>query len=101
MVMDFDLWLRAVKMSAPQMIDDYLAVFVMHQFQKTNSKNLIIQTKELVEILRKEKVSLIYILKLILTKSNNLLHSLVKSIFIKLNIIDKNYQSIPFSLRKQ
>jgi glycosyltransferase involved in cell wall biosynthesis len=56
MVMDFDLWVRLAKISSPRMIDENLAYFRIHAFQKTSHVNTLRQKRELLTILIREHV---------------------------------------------
>jgi glycosyltransferase involved in cell wall biosynthesis len=54
MTMDYDLWVRLLRMSEPRMVDRLWAVFRIHPAQKTSRRNLGIQLRELVEIMHRE-----------------------------------------------
>jgi len=101
MVMDFDLWLRLSKITPPKMVDDYFAVFVIHSHQKTNPKNIIRQTKEIIEILRMNKASVICIGRIVIKKINNLLRYLIKLFLIKIGFIEKDFENIPWRTIKK
>jgi glycosyltransferase involved in cell wall biosynthesis len=47
MVMDFDIWLRMARLSAPLMTHEKTAFFRMHEEQKTQLRNLLRQSKEI------------------------------------------------------
>jgi cellulose synthase/poly-beta-1,6-N-acetylglucosamine synthase-like glycosyltransferase len=64
MVMDFDLWVRLSKISAPKMLDCNLAYFRFHEAQKTSHGNILRQCGEIVQILEREKAEKKYIFNL-------------------------------------
>ena len=64
MVMDFDLWIRLAKKSAPVMLSHNLAYFRLHDDQKTSNRNLLRQCHEITGILKREKAAHRYVVKL-------------------------------------
>lgn len=81
MVMDYDLWIRLLKISEPEILNIYVSYFRIHKNQKSNFKNLKTQTKELIEIIFREKnyISIIFITLMILKRiSKNMLKTLLK-----------------------
>jgi cellulose synthase/poly-beta-1,6-N-acetylglucosamine synthase-like glycosyltransferase len=54
MVMDYDLWLRLVKVSVPTMVDEDWAFFRNHAAQKSGHGNILRQSAEIIAILRRE-----------------------------------------------
>jgi glycosyltransferase involved in cell wall biosynthesis len=90
MIMDYDLWIRASKVSTPKMVNDFYAVFVHHPNQKTDPKNHIIQTKEIVQVLIREKATFSNIIRIVLKKSIILLRYQVKKFVMRLFSMLKN-----------
>ncbi len=54
MVMDYDLWIRLSKQSAPLMVQKDWAYFRYYDGQKTSYENMLIQAREIQLILKKE-----------------------------------------------
>ena len=57
MAMDFDLWMRLVRWSAPLMVDEDWAYYRNHAAQKSSHANILRQMREISAILRREQVS--------------------------------------------
>ncbi len=51
--MDLDLWFRMLRLSLPVMVDENLAYFRLHEFQKTSGKQTDAQLKEMLDIFEK------------------------------------------------
>ncbi|GBU06995.1 hypothetical protein AwDysgo_03260 [Bacteroidales bacterium] len=64
MVMDLDLWFRLLSLSEPLMIDRNMAYFRIHADQKTSGKQIKLQTKEILDVFRKNKSPLCYRFKI-------------------------------------
>ena len=101
MIMDYDLWLRAAKVSVPKMLNHSFTVFVIHPLQKTNPKNTLLQTREIVSVQRREGAPFKCRLKIVLKKLVNIIRSLIKSLAVKLHVIDQIYRNTPFSTIKK
>lgn len=99
--MDFELWVRLLKISTPKMVNKNYCYFRRHEDQKTSGKNLLqyIRIKE--KVLKRENLS--YLIRKIILLNNyiNVIKFSVKYCLIKLNMIDKKYENIPFSMRKK
>ncbi|OGV14998.1 MAG: hypothetical protein A2499_03220 [Stygiobacter sp. RIFOXYC12_FULL_38_8] len=99
-VMDFELWVRLLKISKPTMVNEDYSYFRIHPNQKTSGKQLMNYIIEIEEVLKREGVSLIkrkYILK---KKYKSYTKYLIKSFLIKNNFIDQKFINLPYSFRK-
>ena len=100
MIMDYDLWVRIAKKYTPKMINRNYAYFLWHSDQKSSSKNCIRQTNEICKILKENNVNWLSRLFLRRKKYYYLVKGLIKSLLIKLGMIDKKYNAMPFSANK-
>lgn len=91
MVMDFDLWVRLAKRSAPRMLNEQLAVFRIQRNQKSGLANLHRQTDEMVNILRREKAEPVNILRLRIKKEWYWLKGTLKSFMVRIGLLDKKF----------
>jgi len=91
MVMDFDLWVRLAKRSAPRMLHEQLAVFRIQKNQKSGLANLHRQTNEMVNVLRREKAKPENILRLRIKKEWHWLKGTLKSFMVRIGLLDKKF----------
>lgn len=80
MVMDYELWLRLSRKSTPYMLDRDLANFVIHKNQKTSTKNIVRQMKEIKKVLLAEGVSKRIISGIMWRKRKSLLKRYIKDL---------------------
>lgn len=81
MIMDYELWLRLIKLSQPKIVNEFLAVFVWHEEQKSIPINIIVQKKELLKLLKKEKVNLFIRIKISFKKNKIFVIAFLKQLF--------------------
>jgi hypothetical protein len=89
MAMDFDLWIRLAKVSAPRMVNSNWAFFRLHAHQKTSHANVIRQKKEIMTILRRERAKWSWIAALSLRKRWYWAKGLLKARLIDAGFIRK------------
>ena len=95
MVMDFDLWVRLAKRSAPQMLHKQFAVFRIQKGQKSGLSNLHRQTAELTKILRREGASTTNMIALRLKKEWYWIKGAIKVALVRGGLVDKKYLLTP------
>lgn len=95
MVMDYDLWVRLARRSAPLMVDENWAFFRFHADQKTSLKNILRQEQEILGILKRENANYISRFKVRLVKRKQWIKGLIKEQLIKYKLLDKKYASLP------
>lgn len=95
MAMDFDLWVRLLKISPPVMVDRQWAIFRIHNLQKTSRKNLMTQLAELTEIMNREGASGVHILKLRIRRWFAYGKAIVKEALIHVGVISRKYEARP------
>jgi len=95
MVMDFDLWIRLLKLSPPVMVDEDWAYFRNHAAQKTSLANILRQSREIATILRREKVAPWLIASHRLVKRWYWAKGLAKERLIGLGIVPQRYRARP------
>ena len=100
MTMDYDLWVRLARHSAPVMVDRFWAVFRIHRFQKTSRKNLLRQLAELTEIMQREGASPAQVRRLRLGRWRDYAKAGLKEVLMALGLIDRKYQAQPLRLPK-
>ena len=98
MTMDFDLWVRLLRIAPPVLVDRQWAIFRIHRFQKTSKKNLLTQLSELTEIMRREGASQRHVRKLRLRRLVLYLKASVKEVLIALRVLDRKYEARPLRL---
>lgn len=101
MTMDYDLWIRVSSKHKPLMVPKNWAYFTNHVEQKTSQKNLLIQIKNIKEILYREKVNKLLTEIIIFKKYIYYLKSIIKNRLIKAKIIDYKKTNIPISLKRK
>jgi len=101
MVMDYDLWIRLSKQSAPLMVQKDWAFFRYYDGQKTSYKNIIIQAGEIQLLLKKEGVSFLKRKWFLVKRYKYVLKGVLKSLLVRLGVISKKYSGIPLSLHKR
>jgi len=99
MVMDYDLWIKLVKISEPYMINKVIGNFYHHSSQKTNISNYIRQIKEINSIYRIEKVP-IYYRKVYLKRIKSYIKKVIKLLLIRLKLLDKKYSYTPLRVKR-
>jgi glycosyltransferase involved in cell wall biosynthesis len=95
MVMDYDLWIRLAKISAPVMIDEDWAYFRNHAAQKTGRANIMRQSAEIVDVLRREKAPSRLIASHRIKKSWYWAKGLAKERLIDLGLVPQRYRTRP------
>ncbi len=80
MVMDFDLWIRLYKICKPIQFDTYIAYFRIHPDQKSQFKNLKIQTAELIDVIIKHKL-FFALITVLLVNLRRILKHIFKKVF--------------------
>lgn len=95
MAMDYDLWIRLAKLSAPRMVDDNWAYFRIHTLQKTSHANVLRQKNEIIAILNREHAPWTAIAGIRLWKRWFWIKGLVKSLLITCGVISEKYRSKP------
>ncbi len=95
MAMDYDLWVRLLKIAPPVMCDRQWATFRIHKFQKTSRKNLMTQLAELTEIMRREGASGLFIWKLRARRWIAYGKAILKEVLIGSGMIDRKYEARP------
>lgn len=95
MVMDYDLWVRLARRSAPLMVDENWAYFRFHADQKTSLKNILRQEKEILGILKRENAGFIPGVRVKFIKRKQWLKGLIKEVLIKFGLLDRKYASLP------
>jgi len=98
-VMDYDLWMRLIKISNPKMVNAFYAVFRIHLQQKTDVRNFLHQLAEVKRICARENNMTAYRLFLY-KKSKTILKHYIKLFLIALRLIDPVYRNVPYSYRK-
>lgn len=98
MTMDYDLWVRLVRLSAPAMVNRQWAVFRIHPFQKTSRRNLMTQLVELTEIMRREGASAASICRLWLRRAVLYTKISLKECLIAAGLLNARYASRPIRL---
>jgi glycosyltransferase involved in cell wall biosynthesis len=98
--MDFDLWVKLTKIATPKMVDKTYTYFRIHAEQKTTAKNKLEYIKVNSSILRKEKISFLKRKRVFYKNYKSIFKYFVKSVLIKLHLMNKKYKNIPYSMRK-
>lgn len=99
MTMDFELWVRLAKISPPKMVNETWAYFRFHAMQKTSHANILRQYREMIKVLKREKVGLGIRFRIGVTKRTQWLKGFVKSHLINAGLLDKRYQARPVRLK--
>ncbi len=94
MVMDYDLWVRLTKISNPKMVNENWAYFRFHGDQKTSLKNLLLQKREITDILNRENVSAGLIFKLRAKKRWYWIKASIKELLISSHLISEKSKNI-------
>lgn len=101
MVMDYDLWFRLAKQSTPKMVNETWAYFRMHALQKTSHANILRQSREINQLLKREHVGLSIRFGIRVRKRSHWLKGIIKSGLIGAGLLDKRYQSRPVRLKRR
>ena len=99
MVMDFDLWMRLVKISPPKMINEQWAVYRNHALQKSSHGNILRQAREITSILRRESVPTKNIVMINIIKRWHWVKGYVKEFLINCGVISPKYQHRPIRMK--
>lgn len=95
MAMDYDLWVRLASMAVPKMVDNTWAIFRLHEQQKTSHANILRQTREIVNVLKRERAPKRYIIRITARNRWYWLKSLVKHALINVGLISHRFRSRP------
>ncbi len=101
MVMDFDLWVRLAKISQPNMVDENWACFRMHAEQKTSLDNILRQSREIIDILKREQVPERAIWKVYSKKRWYWLKGCTKEFLIYLGLVNPIYKHRPMRVKSR
>ena len=99
LAMDYDLWLKLVKVSTPTMIDSDFAYFRLHAIQKTTGKNRVIQAIHLNKIMREHHSPFVFRFYVLLSGYYGYLKYIIKKILIRLKLLDSKFEFMNFSQR--
>lgn len=100
MTMDYELWVRLAKESAPKMVDETWAYFRMHALQKTSHATILRQYREIRTVLKREKVGFPTRFKIGVSKRSQWLKGIIKSRFISAGLLNRRYQNRPIRLKR-
>jgi glycosyltransferase involved in cell wall biosynthesis len=92
MVMDYDLWIRLAKISPPAMIDENWACFRNHAAQKSGHANILRQSAEIADVLRRENVPSRVIASLQIKKAWYWAKGLAKERLIDAGLVPERYR---------
>ncbi|MGO8972547.1 MAG: glycosyltransferase family 2 protein [Steroidobacteraceae bacterium] len=93
MVMDYDLWVRLARISAPAMVDENWAYFRNHGAQKSMHGNILRQSAEIAAILRRERVPVHRIASLRAKKRWYWIKGLAKERLLRLGVVPQRYRT--------
>jgi glycosyltransferase involved in cell wall biosynthesis len=93
MVMDYDLWVRLARVSAPAMIDENWACFRNHDAQKSMHGNILRQSAEIAAILRRERVPAHRIASHRAKKRWYWIKGLAKERLVRLGVVPQRYRT--------
>lgn len=100
MVMDWDLWLRLIKISEPLIIHKPYGVFRLHPFQKTSIKNVMKIINEVQYISKKCKIPITYYYWVIFKNLRTICKSSLRKFLVHIKVLDPIYLNVTFSTRK-
>lgn len=95
MVMDLDLWLRLAKIEAPHKLQQFTSCFRLHDDQKTSSKNILRQLKEIKTLMRREKAPKLWVYRIIYKKRKSYFKKIIKRILCSMGLLNKKYLTRP------
>jgi len=95
MIMDYDLWIRLAKVSAPKMVDRNWAYFRCHALQKSTYVNLKRQLNEIGRVLARERVPRGAVRKIRSKKQWYWIKSRIKHALIEAGALDDKYRARP------
>ena len=98
MTMDYDLWVRLLRIAPPKMVDRHWAIYRIHKCQKTSRKNLRTQLTELIEIMRREGASERQVMRLRLHRAILMTKVALKEALISVGMLSRKYEARPFRL---
>jgi glycosyltransferase involved in cell wall biosynthesis len=101
MVMDYDLWLRLARYSAPHMVNQSWAVFRLHDDQKTSHTNFLRQAREIVSILRREYAPWQFIARIVVRKRWLWFKTYIKLTLINAGVLPRKYRAQPIRFGTQ
>ena len=100
MVMDFDLWVRLLRVGEPVMVNRQWAYFRMHELQKTSRRNILRQLSELTEVMVREGASSRDIALLRMRRSVEYAKASLKGVLISWGLLSRKYDARPLRLPK-
>jgi len=95
MVMDYDLWIRLAKVSAPKMVDANWAYFRCHAGQKSTYVNLKRQLDEIGRVLARERVPESAVRRIRRKKRWYWTKGWIKNALIEAGALDEKYRARP------
>jgi glycosyltransferase involved in cell wall biosynthesis len=95
MAMDYDLWVRLAKISPPCMVNEDWAYFRNHAAQKSGYANILRQSAEIAEIMRREQAAPHLIASHRLKKLWYWGKGLTKERLVKWGIVPRRYRTRP------
>lgn len=98
MAMDYDLWVRLLRIVSPKMVDQQWAIFRIHKFQKTSRKNIRTQLNELIKIMRREGASGRQLMRLRLCRAILMTKLALKEALILSGMLSSKYEARPLRL---
>lgn len=101
MTMDYELWIRLAKESAPKMAGEMWAYFRVHALQKTSHANILRQHHEIQKVLRREKAGHAIRFRIGALKRLQWLKGLIKSRLIAIGLLGSRYRSRPVRLKRR
>jgi glycosyltransferase involved in cell wall biosynthesis len=93
MVMDYDLWIRLARISAPAMVDENWAYFRNHSAQKSMHGNILRQSSEIAAILRRERVPVHRIASLRAKRRWYWIKGVAKERLVRLGVVPQRYRT--------
>lgn len=99
MTMDYELWIRLAKESAPKMVNETWAYFRAHALQKTSHANILRQYREISQILKREHAGFGIRFRIGARKRGQWFKGFLKSQLINAGLLDKRYQNRPVRLK--
>lgn len=99
LALDYDLWTRLAKRTSPTMVDRYWGCYRIQPGQKTSGVTIVRQLREIDVILKREGVLHITRVAIRTRKTIHFAKHLIKSLFVKLGLLDKRYEHLSYSIR--
>jgi glycosyltransferase involved in cell wall biosynthesis len=95
MVMDFDLWMRLLRLGPPLMVDEDWAYYRNHLEQKSCTGNILRQAREIAAVLRRERAPVLAIARHGLRKRLYWCKGIIKARLIDLGLAPAKYRNRP------